>query len=99
MDSCKILKDTILNTAEDGTLVLEEITLRECRLTKDHFFILADCIANLKMVDLSVSCHSGLEGVNAVKENIKAASMKAAQTATFRSIWFHYGIRAINGLS
>ena len=79
VDSCKILKDTILNSAEDGTLVLEEITLRRCRLTKDHFYILADCMANLKMVDLSVNRHSGLEGVNAVKENIKAASINAAR--------------------
>ena len=79
VDNCKLLKDTILEAAEDSTFVLEEVTLRGCSLTKDHFFILADCIAYLKIVDLSDNRHSGLEGVNAVQEKIKAASMNAAR--------------------
>ena len=79
MDNCKILKDTILNAAEDSTLVLKEINLSECGLQEEHFVILADCISYLKIVHLSSNGHSGLEGVSAVKENIKAASMNATE--------------------
>ena len=79
VDNCKILKDTILDAAKDGTLVLQEIILSKCSLTKEKLFILADCIPYLKMVDISFNCHSGLEGVSAVKENIKATPMNATE--------------------
>ena len=93
VDDCKILKDTIVNAAENSTLVLEEIILSKCSLTEEELLILADCIPYLKMVDISFNHHSGLEGVSAVKENIKATFMNAtdgnwseSQTAAFKSI-------------
>ena len=79
VDKCKILKDTILNAAEDNTLVLKEINVSECGLQEEPFVILADCISYLKIVHLSSNGHSGLEGVSAVNENIKAASMNATE--------------------